>query len=258
MQWFKHKSDARNSLKLRKVRRRYGADGYAIYWFCLEAIAYEVDKDNLTFELKEDAETIAFELNIQEKRVEEIMLFMVEIGLFESSSNMITCMKLAESIDKSMTNSPKMRAWLETKSVMTSPDVIMTLPDSVSTCAELEVEKKRVEVEKNKDLLSVKTDAVQVLQYINENYGKNYKPTTKSHLENINARLNEGATVEECKAVIDFKYQDWKGTTQEQYFRPQTLFQPSKFDGYLAASKIGKPRNVNTIGTDFSAPEGWN
>lgn len=148
MQWFKHKSDARNSLKLRKVRRRYGADGYAIYWFCLEAIAYEVDKDNLTFELKEDAETIAFELNIQEKRVEEIMLFMVEIGLFESSSNMITCMKLAESIDKSMTNSPKMRAWLETKSVMTSPDAIMTLPGSVSTCAELEVEKKRVEVEK--------------------------------------------------------------------------------------------------------------
>lgn len=110
----------------------------------------------------------------------------------------------------------------------------------------------------NKDLLSVKTDAVLVLEYMNESYGKNYKPTTKSHLENINARLNEGATVEECKAVIDFKYQDWKGTTQEQYFRPQTLFQPSKFDGYLAASKIGKPRNVNTIGTDFSAPEGWN
>jgi hypothetical protein len=145
MQWFKHKSDARNSLKLRKVRRKYGADGYAIYWFCLEAIAYEVDKDNLTFELKEDAETIAFELCIQEKRVEEIMHYMVDIGLFESSSNMITCMKLAESIDKSMTNSPKMRAWLETKSVMTCADDVMTLPDSVKTCAELEVEKKRKE-----------------------------------------------------------------------------------------------------------------
>lgn len=146
MKWFKHQSDARNSLKLRKVRRKFGAEGYAIYWFCLEAIAYEVDKDNLTFELKEDAETIAFELNIQEKRVQEIMLFMVEIGLFETSSNMITCMKLAESIDKSMTNSPKMRAWLETKSVMTLPDATMTPPDDAKTCPELEVE---VEVEKN-------------------------------------------------------------------------------------------------------------
>ena len=137
MLWFKHRSDARNSLKLRKVRRKYGADGYAIYWFCLEAIAYDVDKDNLTFELKEDAETIAFELTIQEKRVEEIMLYMIKVGLFESSSNMITCMKLAESIDKSMTNSPKMRKWLERKSVMTSPD-------DDKTCAELEVEVDKI------------------------------------------------------------------------------------------------------------------
>lgn len=166
MLWFKHKSDARNSLKLRKVRRRYGADGYAIYWFCLEAIAYEVDKDNLTFELKEDAETIAFELNIQEKRVEEIMIFMVEIGLFESSSNMITCMKLAESIDKSMTNSPKMRKWLETKSVMTKPDDVMTLTDGVSTCPELEEE---VEVEKKKNTKRFAPPSIEeVLEHITE------------------------------------------------------------------------------------------
>lgn len=144
MKWFKHQADARNSLKLRKVRRKYGADGYAIYWFCLEAIAYEVDKDNLTFDLKEDAETIAFELSIQEKRVQEIMIYMVEAGLFESSQGVITCLKLAESIDKSMTNSPKMRAWLESKSVMPLSDDVMTLPDTVNTCAELEVE-----VEKN-------------------------------------------------------------------------------------------------------------
>ena len=147
MKWFKHQSDARNSLKLRKVRRKYGADGYAIYWFCLEAIAYEVDKDNLTFDLKEDAETIAFELSIQEKKVEEIMHYMVETGLFESSQGVITCLKLAESIDKSMTNSPLMRKWLGDKSVMTSPD-------TVKTCAELEVDKKkkRKEVDNNKDI----------------------------------------------------------------------------------------------------------
>ena len=141
MYWFKHKSDARNSLKLRKVRRKFGADGYAIYWFCLEAITYEVGPDNLTFELKEDSETIAFELNIQEKRVEEIILYMVNIGLFESSSNMITCLKLAESIDKSMTNSPKMRKWLDKKSVM-------TCAGDVKTCAELDIDK---EIDKDKD-----------------------------------------------------------------------------------------------------------
>lgn len=151
MRWFKHETDARNSLKLRKVRRKYGADGYAIYWFCLEAIAYEVDKDNLTFELKEDAETIGFELAIQEKRVEEIMLYMIEIGLFESSRNTITCLKLAERLDKTMTNSPKMRKWLETKSVMTLDDGVMTLDDSQRHSATSgELDKKRLELEVDK------------------------------------------------------------------------------------------------------------
>lgn len=146
MKWFKHQSDARNSLKLRKVRRKYGGDGYAIYWFCLEAIAYDVDKDNLTFDLKEDSETIGFELNIQEKRVEEIIRYMVEIGLFESSNNVITCLKLAESIDKSMTNSPKMRAWIGNKTLPKPSKSVMTGGDRVSTCHELEVE---VEVEED-------------------------------------------------------------------------------------------------------------
>lgn len=158
MLWFKHRSDARNSLKLRKVRRKYGADGYAIYWFCLEAIAYDVDKDNLTFELREDAETIGFELSIQEKRVMEIMMYMVEIGLFESSSNMITCMKLAESLDKSMTNSPKMRKWLDGKKLPVSADV-MTLLDDANTCPELEVE---VEVEVEVEEKIKKTTAIAV------------------------------------------------------------------------------------------------
>jgi len=116
----------------------------------LEAIAYDVNKDNLTFDLKEDAETIAFELNIQEKTVEEIMRYMVDVGLFESSTGVITCLKLAESIDKSMTNSPKMRAWLDTKSVM-------TCADDVKTCAELEVEKEK-EKEKEKECKQVKSD----------------------------------------------------------------------------------------------------
>jgi hypothetical protein len=138
MKWFKHDSDARNSLKLRKVRRKYGADGYAIYWFCLEAIAYDVDKDNLTFDLKEDAETIAFELAIQEKRVEEIMIYLVNVGLFENTNNTITCLKLAERLDKSMTNSPKMRAWLDSNNVKKLSSDVMTCADDVKTCAELD------------------------------------------------------------------------------------------------------------------------
>lgn len=211
-----------------------------------------VTSSKLTFELEHDARIISRMTAIPVAKVELIMRDFVSLDLFTASEGRIQCLKLAKRSDDFTAKAIRQNGLqaIESKGVRQSP----TKSDKVP----LEDRSKNVEVEKNKDLLSVKTDAVQVLEYMNENYGKNYKPTTKSHLENINARLNEGATVDECKAVIDFKYQDWKGTTQEQYFRPQTLFQPSKFDGYLAASKIGKPRNVNTIGTDFSAPEGWN
>jgi len=158
MKWFKHDSDARNSLKLRKVRRKYGADGYAIYWFCLEAIAYDVDKDNLTFDLKEDAETIAFELSIQEKRVEEIMFYLVNVGLFENTNNTITCLKLAERLDKSMTNSPKMRAWLESNSNQKTSGDVMTLSDSVKTCAELD----KIRLDKKENIKDITQQAATV------------------------------------------------------------------------------------------------
>jgi hypothetical protein len=55
MKWFKHDSDASNDAKLKKLRLKYGAQGYGIYWYCLELIARNVEKHNLTFELEHDA-----------------------------------------------------------------------------------------------------------------------------------------------------------------------------------------------------------
>jgi len=210
MLWFKHSSDARNSLKLRKVRRKFGADGYAIYWFCLEAIAHDVDKDNLTFNLKEDAETIGFELTIQEKRVNEIMIYMVDVGLFESSNNTITCLKLAERLDKSMTNSPKMRAWLGDKgkekvseSVMTLSDNVIESVDSVSTCAELD--KNRLEENRiNKDLLTSVSETKKVKQFV--------RPTFEQVIEYCNQRKN---TVDANKFLDHYDSAGWmRGKTK--------------------------------------------
>ena len=96
--------------------------------------------------MKDDSETIAFELSVQEKRVEEIMHYLVEVGLFESSQGIVTCLKLAERLDKSMTNSPKMRSWLDNKSVMTCADEVMTDADDVKTCAELD----KIRLEENR------------------------------------------------------------------------------------------------------------
>jgi hypothetical protein len=85
--------------KLQSVILEYGAEGYGLYWYCLELIAANVDPDNLSFELEHDARIIARNLGMGVQRCEDIMKHMVNIGLFEASNGMITCMKLAKRAD---------------------------------------------------------------------------------------------------------------------------------------------------------------
>ena len=100
MKWFKHDSDASNDAKLKKLRLKYGAQGYGIYWYCLELIARNVEKHNLTFELEHDAELIADDFKLSSDLVQHIMTFMVEIGLFENTNGIITCLKMATRADE--------------------------------------------------------------------------------------------------------------------------------------------------------------
>lgn len=100
MKWFKHDSDAGSDAKLRKLRMKYGAQGYGIYWYCLELIARNVDKNNLTFELEHDADLIADDFKLSAELVQEMMVFMSNLGLFENVNGIITCLKMASRTDE--------------------------------------------------------------------------------------------------------------------------------------------------------------
>lgn len=100
MKWFKHDSDASNDAKLKKLRLKYGAQGYGIYWYCLELIARNVEKHNLTFELEHDAELIADDFKLSAELVQHIMTYMVELELFENTDGIISCLKMANRTDE--------------------------------------------------------------------------------------------------------------------------------------------------------------
>lgn len=82
---------------------KYGADGYAIYWYCLEIIAGDLEGENANFELSHDAEVIGYNLKVDRLRVEEIVRYMVDLNLFEQSGANITCLKMAKFLDKKVT-----------------------------------------------------------------------------------------------------------------------------------------------------------
>lgn len=100
MKWFKHDSNANTDAKLRKLRIKYGMEGYGLYWYCLELIAQNVDKNNLTFELEHDAEIISHDTGIHVERVQEMMTSMVNLGLFENNNGAVTCLKMAMRLDE--------------------------------------------------------------------------------------------------------------------------------------------------------------
>jgi len=86
--------------------------------------------------------------------------------------------------------------------------------------------------------VSVSDSVSEVIKHLNIVINAKYKTSTKSHIENISARLNEGHSVDDLKLVIDSKSKEWLNDPKMiQYLRPSTLFQASKFQGYLLSAK---------------------
>ena len=71
-----------------------------------------------------------------------------------------------------------------------------------------------------------------IMDYLNEKTGKKYRIKNKQTIKDIDARLKEGYVYKDFCQVIENKTKVWKGTEQEIYLRPVTLF-GNKFDSYL-------------------------
>lgn len=85
-----------------------------------------------------------------------------------------------------------------------------------------------------------------VVDYLNKKANKNFKSTTKGTQRFINARMNEGFTLDDFIKVIDKKTNQWLGGEMEQYLRPQTLF-GTKFESYLNERGVRDGREAKGI-----------
>lgn len=131
MKWFKHASDAHKSATLEKVLIRYGAEGYALYWMCLECIAAPIDHTHCTFELEHDAEVLAHRLKVDSAKVEEIMRYFVQLGLFEvhPETQIITCLQLARQLENSVVKNPALKKIQQQMAPETNPGKSRKIPD---------------------------------------------------------------------------------------------------------------------------------
>lgn len=79
----------------------------------------------------------------------------------------------------------------------------------------------------------------EIIEFFNSKTNTNYKYSTKKTQKKINARLDEGYTINDFKTVINKKVDEWKGTDMEKYLRPETIF-GTKFESYLNQKIIAK------------------
>lgn len=87
---------------------------------------------------------------------------------------------------------------------------------------------------------TIQNEAVsEVISHLNMRSGTEFRPETPKNAQVINARLNEGWSIDQLKSVIDKKVAEWKGTKMEKYIRPITLFSADKFESY-----VNQPENI--------------
>ena len=81
-----------------------------------------------------------------------------------------------------------------------------------------------------------------VLAFLNEKTGKTFQPG-KANNDQIAARLKDGATQAQCRQVIAKKVRDWYADEKmNQYLRPATLFNRTKFAQYLGELNVTDPQ----------------
>ncbi len=109
-------------------------------------------------------------------------------------------------------------------------DSLLLIPDSLNP---------------DKNSCRAKPDGVvpvkEIIAYLNEKTGKNFRATTKPYIAHIKARWGEGYRLNDFKKVVDIKLKDPHFIENPLFLRPETLF-GTKFGSYLNQGVPQPPR----------------
>lgn len=86
-----------------------------------------------------------------------------------------------------------------------------------------------------KEIVGIHHDEiVTIIEYLNLKTDKKFKTNASATRRLLNARMNEGYSVDDIKRVIDLKTTQWLPDRKfRNYLRPSTLFNSSNFENYM-------------------------
>lgn len=151
MKWFKHQTSMRHDPRIKRVVRKYGADGYALYNYILESIAGNLNPKDPLPNLEETSEDIAYDLKLDTLRVQEIVGYCLEQGLFSQDevTGHILCLKMYKFLDDATRKSSSVVNMLNSFAKINQSDKVGQIPkDPENVLPELD---KDLELDPDKD-----------------------------------------------------------------------------------------------------------
>lgn len=215
--YFRHSFFAHNDIKLKRFRDEIGIGFYFYYFSLLECLGTECEYESRdTFEIHFSTLRSLWGGNL--KKINNILSKMNAVGL-------IFCENGDNSFVISIPNFPKYLGKYANKKESNYPN--KRKENKIK-------EKESKVIEKAPPPSPVLHD---VIEYLNLKAKKNFKHTTAATTRCINARLNDGYSLDDFKKVIDVKTGEWiDDEKMNQYLRPTTLF-GTKFENYLNQKK---------------------
>lgn len=242
VKWIKLTTDMFDNRKIKHLRRLPEGNSIVLIWVMLLTMAGRCNSNGMIFlteNIPYSPKMLADELDFEENTVQLALNALEQLNMIVTNNGFFAIAgweeyQNIEGMEK-IREQNRIRKQRQRDKQKLLPDGSRDSHGTVPQCHATDIEE-----DKDKDI--DKDIYISIVDYLNEKAGKNFKHRTPKTQKFIHARLAEGFTLDDFKAVIDKKCADWLGSEFEKYLRPETLF-GTKFEGYLNAKTTGRNEN---------------
>lgn len=236
--WLKLQNDFFSRKEIKRLRRIAGGDTLTIIYLKMLCRSLK-DNGKLYYDgLDNDfVSELAMDIDEDTENVQITVNYLIRTGLLEQIDEIEYTLKDAESNTGTETAvAARVRKHRERQKTLQCNTDVTAVKQLGNVEIEIEIEKENKSKSKSKSNKtyspSLPSVAEDIVTFLNSVTDSSYRSTTDKTRKLIAARLAEGFTVDDFKAVITKKAKEWQGTDMAQYLRPETLF-GTKFEGYL-------------------------
>lgn len=249
VKWIKLSTALPDNRKIKQIRRLPDGDTVALMWVFLMCLAGETNDEGMVYftpEIPFTEEMLADQFGIDINTIRLGLSTFQRFGMIEVVDNII-CLsswekwQAVDGLAVIREQTRKRVAKHREKQKLAAGNVTCNVTVTQSNATDIEEDKER---DKEKEIFS------SIVAYLNEKAGTKFRSSSDRTQSLIRARLAEGFTLDDFKTVIDKKCADWFNTPYQQYLRPITLFDKTKFENYLNAKVGAKKASVSTASQD--------